>query len=83
MTDVTCNSFRPDHNGECLNCDEPYSEHHCPGCGRVIPDVEYNAIVGLTQALAASKRGLRWMSAAFLLLALSFIALAAAVALKR
>lgn len=22
-----CTDFRPDHNGECLNCDEPASEH--------------------------------------------------------
>jgi hypothetical protein len=22
-----CADYRPDHNGECLNCDEPASEH--------------------------------------------------------
>jgi hypothetical protein len=22
-----CKDYRPDHNGECLNCDEPASEH--------------------------------------------------------
>lgn len=22
-----CRDYRPDHNGECLNCDEPLSEH--------------------------------------------------------
>jgi len=24
---VTCPEFRPDHNGECLNCDEPADAH--------------------------------------------------------
>jgi len=24
---MKCREYRPDHNGECLNCDEPYSEH--------------------------------------------------------
>lgn len=22
-----CSDYRPDHNGECLNCDEPYEAH--------------------------------------------------------
>jgi hypothetical protein len=24
---VACNSYNPDHNGECLNCDEPADAH--------------------------------------------------------
>jgi hypothetical protein len=24
---MTCTHFRPDHNGECLTCDEPIWEH--------------------------------------------------------
>jgi hypothetical protein len=24
---MTCRAFRPDHNGECLDCDEPYDAH--------------------------------------------------------
>lgn len=26
-TRTRCTEYRPDHNGECLNCDEPASEH--------------------------------------------------------
>lgn len=25
---LACPEFRPDHNGECLNCDEPADAHH-------------------------------------------------------
>jgi len=25
--------YRPDHNGECLNCDEPADVHECPNKG--------------------------------------------------
>lgn len=28
--DVTCADYRPDHNGECLNCDEPADAHPDP-----------------------------------------------------
>ena len=24
---MTCKTYRPDHNGECLTCDEPYDAH--------------------------------------------------------
>ena len=24
---MACRDYRPDHNGECLNCDEWYGEH--------------------------------------------------------
>lgn len=24
---MTCENYRPDHNGECLNCDEPLDAH--------------------------------------------------------
>ena len=27
MLDESCSAYRPDHNGECLNCDEPYDAH--------------------------------------------------------
>lgn len=34
---AACSDYRPDHNGECLTCDEPASEHEvafeCPDCG--------------------------------------------------
>ena len=31
MVDVPrCKDYRPDHNGECLTCDEPASEHDLP-----------------------------------------------------
>lgn len=30
-----CTDYRPDHNGECLNCDEgPEAHAHAPMCGR-------------------------------------------------
>jgi len=28
---MTCRNYRPDHNGECLNCDEPFFAHDLPG----------------------------------------------------
>lgn len=33
---VRCKSFQPDHNGECLNCDDPIDDHdHATTfCGR-------------------------------------------------
>ena len=27
MSDDDCKCYRPDHNGECLNCDEPLDGH--------------------------------------------------------
>ena len=27
---VDAKTYRPDHNGECLNCDEPLEAHQCP-----------------------------------------------------
>lgn len=27
---MTTYTYRPDHNGECLNCDEPLDAHLCP-----------------------------------------------------
>jgi hypothetical protein len=34
-----CREFRPDHNGECLNCDEPLDAHGGL-CGRCAEDAE-------------------------------------------
>ncbi len=27
---IGCDNYRPDHNGECLNCDEPADAHDLP-----------------------------------------------------
>jgi hypothetical protein len=32
MSEEPAATYRPDHNGECLNCDEPMEAHHAPDC---------------------------------------------------
>jgi len=66
-----CDDYRPDHNGECLNCDEPADAHHapvdgsrpatreqwfCPSCGTSCP-----AFVSFRRIIACVR--CRWLFA--------------------
>jgi len=35
---MACDNYRPDHNGECLNCDEDESAHDLPALSDAVVD---------------------------------------------
>lgn len=42
---MACDDFRPDHNGECLNCDEGPEDHHMDA--KTLTVQEYDDLIGL------------------------------------
>jgi hypothetical protein len=54
---MTCHDFRPDHNGECLNCDEWADAHDDPplselGLARVVPEFEEHIVHQMSRVLS-------------------------------